>query len=312
MNDLSNSDSYEKDKLTNPSESINKNIIWKRLLYYFGLTYAITWTCWILAMIFLTLGNYPIPSNLTFFSLLDNEEMSIEQFWLTILFNIGTYGPFISAVCILLVFYDKDQIRNYFRRFVHFKVDLKWYLYIILIPVVQTIIYMLLNFINPPQEGSFIQFNYPWYYLFLLFINQTLSSGLEEPGWRGFATPEMQKVKNAEDSGYFIGIFWAIWHFPFLIVLYSELYAGAVWLIILSLVGYIALTIPMAIIMVWLYNNTQSIGLMIIFHGLLNTLPMLVTGTQPNSINAIVIAVVAWLFAGYLSKKFGKETLTAT
>lgn len=310
MTDLSNSHSNEKEKLGDPSEGTNEKRIWKRLLFYFGLTYAITWTCWIIAMLFLSIGNYPIPSNLTFFSLLENAEMSTQQFWLNILFNIGTYGPFISAVCVLLVFYDKNQLKNFFRRFVHFKVDLKWYLYIILIPIVQTVIYLLLNFITPPQGGSIIQFNYPWYYLFLLFLNQTFTSGLEEPGWRGFATPEMQKIKNAEDSGYFIGIFWAVWHFPFLIVLYLDIYAGSAWLIILSLVGYIALTIPMAIIMVWLYNNTQSIGLMIIFHGLLNTLPMLVTGTQANSINAIVIAVVAWLFAAYLTKKFGKETLT--
>ena len=196
----------------------NSKPVWIRLLVYFGLTYLITWTCWIVAMIYLNKNDYPIPSNLTFFSRMAANEIPSNQRWLNFLFSLGTYGPMLAAICVHLI-YSKDlDFKTFLKSFIKFKLPGRWYLIIIVIPVVETIIYMIMFFLSPISSGSVFQTDYPWYYIFLLFLNQTFSSGLEEPGWRGFATPEMQKVKNAEDSGFIIGIFWAIWHFPFLIV----------------------------------------------------------------------------------------------
>ncbi len=36
----------------------------------------------------------------------------------------------------------------------------------------------------------------------------------EEPGWRGFATPQMQKYYNPLATGFVIGILWTVWHLP--------------------------------------------------------------------------------------------------
>ncbi len=292
-------------ELTNPSIQRPDK---KGLVFYFTLTFVITWSCWIIAIIFLRKHDWPIPSVLSVLER-SSTDLSSNQQGLNFLFGIGTFGPFISAIITQLIFSDLESLKAYFKRFFHFKFELKWYLYIILIPVASTAIAVISAFLNPETRSSLFQFDFPWYFPLFLLVNQVFSSGMEEPGWRGFATPEMQKFKNAEDSGYTIGFIWSIWHFPFLIFLYGDIYNWNILLMVLSLAGYIGLTIPMAIITVWLYNNTQSIGALIIFHGLLNTLPQIIVGGVTDSFSGIIIAVATWIFANFLAKKFGKETL---
>ncbi|WP_371802433.1 CPBP family glutamic-type intramembrane protease [Candidatus Lokiarchaeum ossiferum] len=280
----------------------------KVLLTYFIITFLITWACWITAILFLRANDWPIPSVLTFLER-STSVQSKSQKWLNFIFSLGTFGPLISAIITQVIYYDLAHLKAYFKRFFYFKFELKWYLIIILIPLASSAIGILSALLNPETRPNLFQFNFPWYFPFLLFLNQTFSSGLEEPGWRGLATPEMQKIKSAEDSGYIIGTIWSIWHFPFLIFLYGEMYNWNIFLMIISLVGYIGLTIPMAIITVWLYNNTKSIGALIIFHGLLNTLPQILLGGITDSFSGILIAVGTWIFAAFLSKKYGKQTL---
>ena len=52
--------------------------------------------------------------------------------------------------------------------------------------------------------------------LILLIPNMFLFGGPsgEEPGWRGFATPQMQKYYNPLVVGLIIGLIWTIWHLP--------------------------------------------------------------------------------------------------
>ncbi len=82
-----------------------------------------------------------------------------------------------------------------------------------------------------------------------------------------------------------------------------------IFLIVLTLVGYIALTVPMAIILVWIYNNTESVALLILAHAVNNIMNSIIFGQAVDSSSAFVVAIATWIIAAILSKKFGKETL---
>lgn len=261
-------------------------------------------------MHFLLENGYPIPSVLTFLDRIDGGYSSSLQIWLNLLFSVGTLGPFISATITIGIIYGTDNLKEFFKRFINFNFDKKWWIVIFLIPLGLTGINAVFSIMSSGgNTAGFFQFDYPWYFAILMLLNQTFTSGLEEPGWRGFATPEFQKIKNAEDSGFYIGIIWGIWHFPFLIYLYSSLYAGNTYLIVLSLVGYVALIVPKSIIDVWIYNNTRSIGLLIIAHGFDNFIPQIIMGGVVDSSGGVIIAVATWILSGLITKKYGKEHL---
>jgi len=81
------------------------------------------------------------------------------------------------------------------------------------------------------------------------------------------------------------------------------------FLAILSLAGYIASTIGISIIYTWIYNNTKSVFIAILFHTLLNFIPQVMLGGVTDSAGGVFTALVTWGIAIILTRKYGEETL---
>jgi len=101
----------------------------------------------------------------------------------------------------------------------------------------------------------------------LLFLTQTLTSGLEEPGWRGFALPLMQRHMTAESANWRLGFVWAAWHLPFMLYLYRDL---PVWALPLTLAGFAMSIVAMGFVHAWVVNSTGSVALNVLLHGWAN------------------------------------------
>ncbi len=72
----------------------------------------------------------------------------------------------------------------------------------------------------------------------------------EEPGWRGFLTPRVQKRFSPLVTGLIIGVIWSIWHAP---LHFNGLYAG-------GLPGFLirfVYNIPLGILFTWYYNKSD-------------------------------------------------------
>jgi uncharacterized protein len=217
------------------------------------------------------------------------------------------YAPIIAAFLLLNFTEKRDGIKDLFKRMGKVKVHIKWYGIIMVLPVIIFLLGALLSFVdltnlfNPGISAVFV---------LIIFLNTTLTSGLEEPGWRGYALPELQKGYNAYNSSLILGTFWAIWHFPYLIYLYLFQFDYGIYLGILSLVGFTVSTMGISIIYTWIYNNTQSVFLVILFHGLTNFIPQVMLGGVTSSAGGVFTALVTWAIAIILTKKYGQETLT--
>lgn len=71
----------------------------------------------------------------------------------------------------------------------------------------------------------------------------------EEPGWRGFATPQMQKYYNPLIVGIIIGFMWTVWHFP---LYFTGDYPGGVEALLLRFVW----NLPLGVLFAWVYNKS--------------------------------------------------------
>ena len=97
----------------------------------------------------------------------------------------------------------------------------------------------------------------------------------EEVGWTGFATPRLRLRYSVFATGLIVGIPWGAWHLLQGLWV-AGTFAGAVPLLLfipLNFVSGIAELTPYRILMVWLYDRTQSLLVTVLMHA------SLITGT---------------------------------
>jgi membrane protease YdiL (CAAX protease family) len=90
----------------------------------------------------------------------------------------------------------------------------------------------------------------------------------EEPGWRGFALPRLQRLHGPLVGGLILGSLWALWHLPGFLVPQKLPPSGTV----MDFVRFSLALIALAYIIQWVVNNTGGSVLMaILTHATWNT-----------------------------------------
>ena len=185
------------------------------LLAFTVLTFALSWSMWLLG--FLTSGD--------------------------VFLFLGGLGPMGAA---FIVSWQLGTTRAWLRRILHWRVSPWYYAFAVLFPVA---LYAATNGVallfGEPLDTSLLDGFVPSYlgtWGAVLFLG-----GLEEPGWRGFALPQLQGRYSPVRATLVLGVIWGLWHLP-----------------IQPLA--IVLTVPMAFFYTWLFNRTQSALLCIVLH----------------------------------------------
>lgn len=127
--------------------------------------------------------------------------------------------------------------------------------------------------------------------LFLIF--QIATSGTEELGWRGYLNARWREGRTFWDTGWLVGIPWALWHFPVVIFLFIAQGMSAAPLIG-SLIGFSIGIVAMAILHAWFYERTRSVALNVLLHALFNTIPLATALVYPASPTAAVANIALW------------------
>lgn len=76
------------------------------------------------------------------------------------------------------------------------------------------------------------------------------------------------------------------------------------------LVPYVALIIGGTFINTWIYNNTKSVFLVMLYHAFNNFSAQIIIGGAADPMVATLTAVIVWLISAFLINKFGADTLT--
>jgi membrane protease YdiL (CAAX protease family) len=182
------------------------------------LTFAISWFCWLLF--------YVTPSPVS-----------------EVMFFVGGLGPLVAAA---LVTWHLGSLRDWGRRLVRWRVSPWFYLFALGFPVV---LYAVANglalLFGAERDLSMMDGIVPAYAA--TWGTVVFLGGLEEPGWRGFALPNLQQRLTPVRATLLIGVVWGLWHLPV-----SPL--------------AIVTTIPLSFFYTWLFNRTTSALLCLLLH----------------------------------------------
>ena len=246
------------------------NSSWKSFGVYVALTFVWTWAFMIPAVTV-------VPENFSIFLII-----------------ISAFGPFLSAMVTIRVFDGKENLRGWLRRIFRFKIPVFLYLAgAFLIPILigslQSLVYRILGGVPVPGSAD------PWYlYLFALIPTALLTGGNEEPGWRGYALPVLNKLTTPLLAGLILGVVHSLWHLP----LMGRYQTNILW--------YAFNLIPLTYLFNWFYQQSRgSIWPVMLFHAGTNVIesfmptPLNVLGIEGDSM--VLRGIVYWIMLAVLA-----------
>jgi uncharacterized protein len=174
----------------------------------------------------------------------------------------GAYlGPLLSGFLMTAAVEGKSGVRHLWQRFFLWRVNWRWYLFAIF----GTPAMLFLGYLSQP--GAMAVLNFSILQLVgvfaIILLLEIFTSGLaEEPGWRGFALPRLQKRCGPLLGTIILGILWGGWHLPLFLTAWSHGGNGLV-----DIVVFILTTIGTAITITWMFNHTRgSLLLAVLLH----------------------------------------------
>jgi membrane protease YdiL (CAAX protease family) len=251
------------------------------VLTYFALTFIFTWGCMALAAY---PGGFPITE--------EQLETSGALVYMAML-----AGPSGAGILLTGLLDGRSGFRNLFSRLIKWRVGLHWYAVALLTAplLISTILLGLSLFSAEIQPAIFTSAVEPAVILSAVVVG--LFVGLfEELGWTGFAVPRLRPRYGILNSGLIVGIVWGAWHFP--PFWESDTFSGAIpfFLLILRLFAWLP---PYRVLMVWVYDHTESLFVSVLMHAsLVASLTVFVPADLTGKTLTIWIlawAVVLWI-----------------
>ncbi|WP_418280757.1 type II CAAX prenyl endopeptidase Rce1 family protein [Halorubrum sp. DTA98] len=230
-----------------------------RVVAFFLLTFAISWS---LNGLVIGLGMEPSWTR-----------------WILSGFLSAT-GPAIAAVIVVHV--SEDDLREWMRGIVRWRVHPKWYVAAIGIPAGIALgaagVVAVLG--GPIDFGAFSPNVLTL--AFGIILGTFIGGGQEEIGWRGFAQPELQQRYGGLVAAVIIGILWGLWHLP---LFFDPAAPHAQWPLASQLAYFVGIT-GFSVLLAWVYNGSGgSILLVMIMHGSENALGALV----PLDVDLVIV-----------------------
>jgi membrane protease YdiL (CAAX protease family) len=261
-----------------------KSFVKKRpLLIYFTLTFAITWGCMVIVI---GPGGFP---------------MTTEQFESLgpLVYLAMLVGPSAAGTLLTGLVEGRAGFRELLSRLLRWRVEARWYAVALLTaPLLATTVLLALSLFSPEFLPALFTSG-DWPTLLLSGVGAGLVVGLfEELGWTGFAVPRMRLHNGILTTGIVVGFLWGAWHFlPFW---ESDTFSGALpfALLLARLFSWLP---PYRVLMVWVYDHTESLLVVILMHASLvfSTLALPSMGLSGVSLLTwlLVWAAVLWAIA---------------
>lgn len=223
------------------------------VLTYFALTFAISWG----GVLLVIGGPSGIPATAEQLKLL-----------LPLVVLALTAGPSVASLLLTGLIDGRAGLRELRSRLLRWRVGTRWYAVALLTtPVLAAATLFALALASPAfLPGIFVSPNRAA--LLLGGVAAGLVGGLfEEPGWTGFAVPRLRLSYGSLTTGLIVGLMWGGWHF--IVALWgSGTTSGAFSLLLFlpQLIFYIAVLPAYRVLMVWVYDRTESLLVAMIMH----------------------------------------------
>jgi membrane protease YdiL (CAAX protease family) len=262
---------------------------------YFVLTFVMSWGA-VLAVI--GSGSIPAPA--------DEAQRLFPLVYLGMLLGPVGAGVFMTALV-----GGGDGLRALRRRLLNWRVEGRWFVAALCTaPVVVTTTLMLLS----PLPGDFtpaflgsggtgpVQGTSAMSFVVLSLCIGIGAGFFEEIGWTGFAVPRL--MNRGLGPILMLGAMWGAWHF--LAIWWGSAEAfGSVPVAIYLLVALFSFLPPYRILMVWVYERTESLLVAVVMHASL-TSSMLIMAPAVSGVDSIIYNVasagVLWCVVGIAAR----------
>ena len=162
----------------------------------------------------------------------------------------GAYlGPILAAFVVTAVADGKEGVRRWLGRMTKWRVSWVWYLVAgVGVPaaIIITGVAMSDGDIHLPSTIVLVA------YLPSLLIQMVTTGLAEEPGWRDFALPRMQRRFGPLGGTLILGPLWGLWHLP---LFFSEWggWPDVTWM---RVGEFVAFCVAFSVVVTWVFNRT--------------------------------------------------------
>jgi len=218
------------------------------VLTYFFLTFIFTWGCMAIAVY---PGGFPIT------------EVQFERAG-ALVYMAMLVGPSGASLLLTGLINGRAGFRELFSRLARWRVGIRWYAVALLTaPLIITTILLGLSRLSPEFLPAIFTSDEK-----ATLVLSSIAAGLavgffEELGWTGFAVPRLKRRYEVPNTGLIVGFVWGAWHFlPFW---EADTFSAAFPLALLlgQLFSWLP---PYRIIMVWIYDRTESLFYCMLMH----------------------------------------------
>jgi uncharacterized protein len=208
-------------------------------------------------------------------------------------------GPTIAGILLTVLVYGRVGLRELLSRLLRWRVGARWYAVALLTaPLLAAAVLLVLSLLSPAfLPGIFTADDKAIPLLMAMAVGLFVGT-FEELGWTGFAIPQLRQRFGVLTTGLIAGFLWATWH-VLVNVWASASMAGDLSLTIFlpallvsNSIGYLP---AFRVLMVWVYDRTESLFVAMLMHASLTAVFFL----QPPLAGVAVLAYIL-LFAAVL------------
>lgn len=249
----------------------------KRLSTFFALTFAWSWTCWLLALLAQTTSANAGRT----------------------LFFLGGFGPAIAAVVVVAGTSGPDGLRKWLVGCLQWRgrwgwMTLAFFAPLAVLTLAAAVHIMLGGVLRPSPAVGHIGMMIANFFLVFL-VGGPLG---EELGWRGYALPAMQVRMGWRGASLVLGGIWSVWHLPLFFVAGSAQNQG-------SIAAFFILILATSVFYSWLFQRSAgSVLPALLLHTASNSWPSLVPILPSDSVQrpyllvvGLVVTAAIWLLA---------------
>jgi membrane protease YdiL (CAAX protease family) len=256
------------------------------VLAYYGLTFGISWGGGLLV-----LG----PDEI-----LGVRQPSQTQFLAAILTGIA--GPSLAGILMTSLMAGRTGLHELRTRLFNWRVGIRWYVMAALSgPLLASAVLLSLSVHDPVYRPGILGSDHKLSLILTGIAVGAVTGFFEELGWTGFAIPRLRERHSILTTGLLVGSLWGAWH----LLLFSGQapHSGLPAVVYLPVLLFSFLP-PFRVLMIWLYDRTSSLLVVMIMHAGLSASSLILTPKLPGVaviIYDLVFAATLWLLVGLLT-----------
>jgi len=213
-----------------------------------------------------------------------------------LLYVIALAGPSLAGLLVTGLVAERVGLRALLARLLRWRVSARWYAVALLAtPLLTVAVNFALSLFSPAFLPGIVTADSKASLLLAGLAVGLLFGIFEELGWTGCAIPLLRRRYGLLATGLIVGTVWGAWHF--LLFWERDSFSGALPLVLL-LVRLFAWLPAYRVLIVWVYDHTESPLVAMLMHGSLVfsqlVLRPLATGAL-NLTGTLVWAAVLWL-----------------